>query len=240
MLSWSKHVCNTVILASHLHIGTSDGGRDWLVQVTMYTMLQHTLRYYLKHLALGTLIKEQVLLVEWFQGLSCNLGFLFGFTSSIIQQIHLDIGSWWWRDGVRREQEERQREWSEEEEEAEEAGGNRFVGLCVCLRLTLEHHQAQVLYWKCACVLPGRDLEPGLGVRPRALITSTSSWPFLSIRPIWTSPVWKGDKCKPHLDRLMQNDQLQTFRFFILPMKVKSTGVLLFSEEHRVSCLQFV
>ena len=60
----------------------------------MYTMLLHTLRDYLKHLALGTLIKEQVLLVEWFKGLSCNLGFLFGFTSSIIQQVHLDIGSW--------------------------------------------------------------------------------------------------------------------------------------------------
>lgn len=42
------------------------------------------------------------------------------------------------------------------------------------------------------CVVPGRDLEPGLGVRPRALITSTSSWPFLSIKPIWTSPA--GDK----------------------------------------------
>ena len=49
--------------------------------------------YYLKHLALGTLIKEKVLLVERLQGLSCNLGFLFGFTSSIIQQVHLDIGS---------------------------------------------------------------------------------------------------------------------------------------------------
>lgn len=43
------------------------------------------------------------------------------------------------------------------------------------------------------CALPGRDLEPGFGVRPRALITSTSSWPFLSIKPIWTSPVYVGD-----------------------------------------------
>lgn len=50
--------------------------------------------YYLKHLALRTLVKEQVLLVERLQSLSCNLGFLFGFTSSIIQQVHLDIRSW--------------------------------------------------------------------------------------------------------------------------------------------------
>lgn len=49
---------------------------------------------YLKHLALGTLLKEQVLLVERLQGLSCNLGFLFGFTCSVIQQVHLDVGSW--------------------------------------------------------------------------------------------------------------------------------------------------
>lgn len=49
---------------------------------------------YLKHLPLRTLIKEQVLLVERLQGLSCNLGFLFGFTCTVIQQVHLDIGSW--------------------------------------------------------------------------------------------------------------------------------------------------
>lgn len=49
---------------------------------------------YLKHLALRTLIKEQVLLVERLQGLSCNLGFLFGFTCTVIQQVHLDIWSW--------------------------------------------------------------------------------------------------------------------------------------------------
>lgn len=65
--------------------------------------------YYLKHLALGTLIKEQVLLVERLQGLSCNLGFLFGFTSSIIQQVHLHIGSWGGEDGVTRERKERER-----------------------------------------------------------------------------------------------------------------------------------
>lgn len=56
---------------------------------------------YLKHLALGTLLEEQVLLVEWLQGLSCNLGFLFGFTSSSIQQVHLDVGSWGCGDGFR-------------------------------------------------------------------------------------------------------------------------------------------
>lgn len=49
--------------------------------------------HYLKHLALGTLIEEQVLLVERLQGLSCNLSFLFGFTCSIIQQVHFYIGS---------------------------------------------------------------------------------------------------------------------------------------------------
>lgn len=54
---------------------------------------------YLKHLALGTLLKEQVLLVERLQGLSCNLGFLFGFTCSVIQQVHLDVGSWGRREG---------------------------------------------------------------------------------------------------------------------------------------------
>lgn len=48
---------------------------------------------YLKHLALGTLLEEQVLLVEGLQGLACNLGFLFGFACSVIQQVHLDVGS---------------------------------------------------------------------------------------------------------------------------------------------------
>lgn len=48
---------------------------------------------YLKHLALGTLLKEQVLLVEGLQGLACNLGFLFGFACSAIQQVHLDVWS---------------------------------------------------------------------------------------------------------------------------------------------------
>lgn len=47
---------------------------------------------YLKHLARGTLFEQQVLLVERLQGLSCNLGFLFGFTCSVIQQVHLDVG----------------------------------------------------------------------------------------------------------------------------------------------------
>lgn len=37
--------------------------------------------------------------------------------------------------------------------------------------------------------LPGRDFDPGFCTRPRALITSTSSWPFFSIIPIWISPV---------------------------------------------------
>lgn len=45
--------------------------------------------------------------------------------------------------------------------------GRNFVGLCVCLSLIISDLNV--------CVLPGRDLEPGLGVRPRALITSTSS-----------------------------------------------------------------
>lgn len=36
---------------------------------------------------------------------------------------------------------------------------------------------------------PGRDLEPGLGVRPRASITSTSSWPLRSMMEMCTSPV---------------------------------------------------
>lgn len=54
---------------------------------------------YLKHLPLRTLIKEQVLLVERLQGLSCNLGFLFGFTCTVIQQVHLDIGSWGRKEG---------------------------------------------------------------------------------------------------------------------------------------------
>lgn len=36
--------------------------------------------------------------------------------------------------------------------------------------------------------LPGVDLEPGFCVRPRALMTSTSNWPFLSTMPIWISP----------------------------------------------------
>lgn len=49
---------------------------------------------YLKHLALRTLLKEQVLLVERLQGLACNLGFLFGFTCTVIQQVHLDVRSW--------------------------------------------------------------------------------------------------------------------------------------------------
>lgn len=35
---------------------------------------------------------------------------------------------------------------------------------------------------------PGRDLEPGLGVRPRASITSTSSWPLRSMMATCTSP----------------------------------------------------
>lgn len=35
---------------------------------------------------------------------------------------------------------------------------------------------------------PGRDLEPGFCTSPRALMTSTSSWPFFSIIPIWMSP----------------------------------------------------
>lgn len=47
---------------------------------------------YLKHLALGTLFEKQVLLVERLQGLACNLGFLFGFACSVIQQVHLDVG----------------------------------------------------------------------------------------------------------------------------------------------------
>lgn len=54
---------------------------------------------YLKHLALRTLIKEQVLLVERLQGLSRNLGFLFGFTCTVIQQVHFDIGSWGRKEG---------------------------------------------------------------------------------------------------------------------------------------------
>lgn len=54
---------------------------------------------YLKHLALRTLIKEQVLLVERLQGLSCNLGFLFGFACTVIQQVHFDIGSWRRKEG---------------------------------------------------------------------------------------------------------------------------------------------
>lgn len=36
--------------------------------------------------------------------------------------------------------------------------------------------------------IPGVDLEPGFCVRPRALMTSTSNWPFLSTIPIWMSP----------------------------------------------------
>lgn len=38
---------------------------------------------------------------------------------------------------------------------------------------------------------PGRDLEPGLGVRPRASITSTSSWPLRSMMAMCTSPARK-------------------------------------------------
>jgi len=49
--------------------------------------------------------------------------------------------------------------------------GEAFVRLCLCLSFTLRHCVSCV----CVCVLPGRDLEPGLEVRPRALITSTSS-----------------------------------------------------------------
>lgn len=55
---------------------------------------------------------------------------------------------------------------------------------CKIVQLT-SSHQAQVLDLRLSMhEVPGRDLEPGLGVRPRALITSTSSWPFLSINPI--------------------------------------------------------
>lgn len=50
---------------------------------------------------------------------------------------------------------------------------------------------------------PGRDLEPGLEVRPRARITSTSSWPFLSIRPIWTSPAHKDKTQRGSSDLLL-------------------------------------
>lgn len=75
----------------------------------LLTLFETHSDHYLKHLALGTLIKEQVLLIERLQGLSCNLGFLFGFTASIIQQVHLDIGSWGRKDGVKREQKERER-----------------------------------------------------------------------------------------------------------------------------------
>lgn len=39
--------------------------------------------------------------------------------------------------------------------------------------------------------LPGVDFEPGFCVRPRALITSTSSCPFLSTMPICMSPETK-------------------------------------------------
>lgn len=77
----------------------------------LLTLFETHSDHYLKHLALGTLIKEQVLLIERLQGLSCNLGFLFGFTASIIQQVHLDIGSWGRKDGVKREQKEREIEW---------------------------------------------------------------------------------------------------------------------------------
>lgn len=66
---------------------------------------------YLKHLALGTLVKEQVLLVERLQGLSCNLGFLFGFASSAIQQVHLDVGRWGRKHVVKGEKQEKRMQW---------------------------------------------------------------------------------------------------------------------------------
>lgn len=43
--------------------------------------------------------------------------------------------------------------------------------------------------------IPGVDLDPGFCVRPRALMTSTSNWPFLSTIPIWISP--EREKKKP-------------------------------------------
>lgn len=45
--------------------------------------------------------------------------------------------------------------------------------------------------------LPGVDLEPGFCVSPRALITSTSNWPFLSTIPIWMSP--EREKKEAHI-----------------------------------------
>ena len=74
-----------------------------------------------------------------------------------------------------------------------------------CIRLNLAEFE---------CVLPGRDLEPGFGVRPLALITSTSSWPFLSIKPIWTSPVYVGEMCK---------HKYTTIRDYLKPFEQSST-----------------
>lgn len=52
------------------------------------------------------------------------------------------------------------------------------------------------IFWSKPLPLPGVDLEPGFCVRLRALITSTSNWPFLSSIPICISPASGGEaKC---------------------------------------------
>lgn len=64
----------------------------YLFFISKVTIIPERL-HYLKHLSLWTLVEEQVLLVQRLQGLSCNLGFLFGFTCSVFQQVHLNVGS---------------------------------------------------------------------------------------------------------------------------------------------------
>lgn len=58
------------------------------------------------------------------------------------------------------------------------------LSFCLC-KILLSKHLS----------LPGVDFEPGFCVRLRALMTSTSNWPFLSSIPICISPA-SGEEAK--------------------------------------------
>lgn len=91
-------------------------------------------------------------------------------------------------------------------------------------------------FWSKLLPLPGVDLEPGFCVRLRALITSTSNWPFLSSIPICISPasgreakvsaslkVWSVKKIELH-NRL----QIRVF-LILIKTKIQNPPILPFS-----------
>lgn len=65
--------------------------------------------------------------------------------------------------------------------------------------------------------LPGVDLEPGFCVRLRALITSTSNWPFLSSIPICMSPASGGET---NVSASLQLHAVKKQRYVIIDSKL--------------------